>query len=201
MRHASMSIFLIVMISMCTGCAVGQKIHISQQQQNVQKVHDVYDIAIQVIDARPYVKSGKKDKSFIGIYRAGFGNPWDVNTAHKEALEDILLRDISSQLRAAGFLITHDSPQRQIIVEVLDYNFDCYANCRVWHKFTVRVKDSQGKTVAESDIFKENVVQGSAWTGPKASMEEQMPQIYANLLPTLILQNEKIMAALRKEKQ
>lgn len=40
-------------------------------------------VAIAVLDQRPYVRSGEKDPSFVGIMRGGYGNPFSLYTSTK----------------------------------------------------------------------------------------------------------------------
>ena len=181
-----------------TGCAVGQKIDLNHIPDPVSAISDGYSVSVDVYDVRPYVASGKKEQCFIGIYRAGFGNPWDVRTKDKVALSDIIKKDLLHELGQAGFQIAQNA-ERKIIVNIIDYNFDCYVNCRVWHSISVTVKDPQNQDIAFSEVIEENTVPGSALTGPKSAMETRLPQLYGALIRKLVLGNEKIRGALIKQ--
>jgi hypothetical protein len=62
------------------GCAVGQRYAYSDANLPLARVSSGASIGLGVRDARPYVVSGNKAPTFVGVMRGGFGNPFDVQT-------------------------------------------------------------------------------------------------------------------------
>jgi hypothetical protein len=82
-------------------------------------------VAVNVHDERPYVKSGDKAPYFIGKYRGGFGNPWDVTTQDKQPLAGLLQRDLATELQALGQrVVAPAEAARMLDVAIMDWNFD-----------------------------------------------------------------------------
>jgi hypothetical protein len=52
------------------------------------------------------VCSGNKGPDFIGVQKAGFGNPWDVRTASKVPLSEDMLASLVDGFKSAGFGVT-----------------------------------------------------------------------------------------------
>ena len=59
------------------GCAVGVQHSYSATDTKFDIIADS-KVAVAVHDRRPYVVSGDKAGNFVGLQRAGFGNPYDV---------------------------------------------------------------------------------------------------------------------------
>lgn len=196
MKIVVLRCLLLMVLIMGSGCAVGQKIDLNHISEPVTKVENPLTVAVSVQDLRPYITNGDKELSFIGIYRAGFGNTWDVRTKDKVAFAEIVKKDLIQSLRQAGFTVQDSGAERTVDIGILDYNFDCYINCRAWHKFSVTVRDAHGAVVASTEIMDENTVQGSAWSGPKGAMETELPKIYGDVIARLVLRNKDVLPAI-----
>ena len=88
---------------MLQGCVVGQSIGLPYEAEKVGNQRSI-GVVVEVEDRRPFVLEGSKDPNYIGHYRAGFGNPWDVTTESDKALADIMQEDLVQELDALGFL-------------------------------------------------------------------------------------------------
>ena len=66
------------------GCVAGQSLQTDYVAPEATAPLDGTSILLTVSEDRPYVKSGDKPPYYIGKYRAGFGNPWDVTTDNNE---------------------------------------------------------------------------------------------------------------------
>ena len=197
MNFLSLKIVIFTLFLLTSGCAVKQTIDFEQKNLPIENSGATYSVNVNVQDHRPYVQSGKKESCFIGIYRASFGNPWDVRTKNNIPVFEMIQNDLLQRLRMAGANVKTEKSERIIRVTILDYNFDCYLNCRVWYRLLVSVIDIQGNTLASDEISKEIIVSGSAWTGPKSAMEAKMPIIYGEMLDFLSLKNTKIWSAIK----
>jgi len=78
---------LLLAVALLSGCAVGNKINYTNAQLSV-KYPTKNRIALGVQDRRAYVVAKKKDGNFVGVYRGGFGNPFDVTTKSTNNLSD-----------------------------------------------------------------------------------------------------------------
>ena len=63
------------------GCAVGNKYNFSDVKADFQAAPaKVKQIAVATSDQRQVIKSGECTPTYVGMQRAGLGNPWRVNT-------------------------------------------------------------------------------------------------------------------------
>src|SRR4051812_18081252 len=88
------------------GCAVGQTYKYSDAPMSLEGVSSAGAVAIAVQDARPYVISGNKAPTFVGLQRGGFGNPFDVNTQSGGPLANEIRDAIARALKARGVSVT-----------------------------------------------------------------------------------------------
>lgn len=179
------------------GCVAGQSLQTTYQAPEAEVQATGPSVALKVTEDRPYVTSGDKPPYFIGKYRAGFGNPWDVSTENNEPLVDILRRDLAIELAALGHPVKDDVPaDRQLIVSIRDWNFDGYQNGKFWYELAVSVQSGTGEVLASS-IVKDNIgITGSLWTGAKGGFERDMPKIYPEVIRKTIRGNPEISGAL-----
>src|SRR5438105_3693248 len=63
-------------------------------------------LTLAVQDRRPYIVSGGKAESFVGIRRGGFGNPFDMHTTgHVPFSQDFRLA-LTPALQAKGYVVS-----------------------------------------------------------------------------------------------
>jgi len=180
---------------MLGGCVAGQSIALSYEAEKVGHQQAI-GVAVDVEDHRPFVREGTKDPNYIGHYRAGFGNPWDVTTESDKALADVMQEDLVQELDALGFGSGAASPNRSLLVEIQDFNFNAYVNGEFWYELNVTVFDENRGQLASSQLEDRVVIEGSFWTGPKQAMEKEIPKLYALMLKAIIRENQEIMNAL-----
>ena len=178
------------------GCVVGQ---------SVSPTYDVgpgatatgTPVALNVRDERPYVKSGEKPPFFIGQYRGGFGNPWNVSTEGDQPIASLLQRDLGKELQALGHpVVAQSAGVRVLDVAIDEYQFDGYQNAKFWYLFNVRVIGPDGKVMAQSAVQDKQVIQGTFWEGAKGGVEKKLPELYAGAIRKLVRDNPTISAAL-----
>jgi len=178
------------------GCVVGQ---------SVAPTYDVgpaaaatgTPVALVVRDERPYVKNGEKPAFFIGQYRGGFGNPWNVSSEGDQPLASLLQRDLTKELQSLGHPVVAQSPGVRVLdVAIDEYQFDGYQNAKFWYLFNVRVIGPDGKAVAQSTVQDHQVIQGTFWEGAKGGVEKKLPELYAGAIRKLVRDNPSISAAL-----
>ena len=79
-------------------------------------------ISVVVRDQRPYVLSGQTGPEYVGIFRGGFGRPYDLGTSTLKPLAYEFSQFIMSGFMAAGFK-TNDSatPDRIVSIDILEW--------------------------------------------------------------------------------
>jgi uncharacterized lipoprotein YajG len=193
------NINLLVTVFLVSGCVAGQTINMDYddlQQTESKKYHG--DIIIEVNDDRPYVLNGDKDPSYIGHYRAGFGNTWDVKTDSKEPLGIIISRDLQHKLQSLGFRIVSEGKNNKVlIISILDWNFDAYINGKYWIDCVVKVFDNSGKTIATHQVKNNGVIKGSVWVGAKYAFEKELPKIYSETIDKIIYEKPETLESLQ----
>ena len=70
------------------GCAVGNTYNYASRTPEFSTVSSIKTVAVGVQDRRSYVVSGRNTRHFVGLQRAGFGNPWGVHTTSGRPLAD-----------------------------------------------------------------------------------------------------------------
>lgn len=190
-------IILSVLLAGLTGCVVGQKIDTAYQASAATGVAQVNTATVVVNENRPYVLDGDKDPAFIGKFRAGFGNPWDVKTEGEIPLANLLRQDISAELNSRGFELKDDSmADRRLRISINDWNFDAYNNGVFTYNLVVNVLDRDSIALTTETFEGTKVVEGSFWSGAKAAFEREMPKFYAEIIQTILAPNHKVMDAL-----
>ncbi len=192
-------IILSALLALLTGCVVGQKIDTAYQASAPSGVVQTNTAAVEVNEHRAYVLDGDKDPAFIGKFRAGFGNPWDVKTEGEIPLAELLKQDIGSELNSRGFDLKSDSEaDRRLRVAINDWNFDAYSNGVFTYNLVVDVFDGDSITLTTETFAGRKVVEGSFWSGAKAAFEREMPKLYAEIIQTILAENGKVVDALVK---
>jgi hypothetical protein len=190
---------LLVSAALLGGCVVGQSVSANYEAGPAVAPKGMAVFAT-VHDERPYVKSGDKPPYFIGLYRGGFGNPWDVTTKDKQPLADLLQRDFAKELQALGYdVVVPESAARTIDVAIREWKFDAMLNGKFGYVLDVRVHGRDGRELVQSTVQDSQYIEGSVWTGAKSAVEAKMPELYAGAIRKLVRENSKVSAALATE--
>jgi hypothetical protein len=107
-------------------------------------------VAVTVEDRRPYIVSGDKAPTFIGIMRAGFGNPWDTTLEPAEPVAQKIRRDIVAEVGAQGYDIGQGDYTMDVVIR--EFTHDGYRKYTIRHSLDVTVSDeSQERTTTIED--------------------------------------------------
>lgn len=197
LRTRIVGILFVGVVTCGSGCVAGQTIAIDYAPEMGGKPATAVAVAVQAQDQRPYIVNKDKKPSFIGIYRAGYGNTWSVTTRDQQPFAANVARDVAKDLQALGYQVTDpSSADRRLEITVVDWNFSTYINGNIWYEFLVVATDSQGKELARSTVKDESVIRGSVWVGPKYAFERDVPKIYATAIRRLVRENPEIRGAL-----
>ena len=184
-------------VSLLSGCVAKQTIPYSYSPQNyaLQKINSLVEVSVK--DERDFILTQKKEDSYIGHFRGGYGNTWDVKTKGHVPLAEQFRKDLESELRTLGADGKNAGRKKILGVIIRDYNFDAYINGRFWYKFELSVRDDQGNLLAEEKIENEHVIKGSFWIGPVGAFKREMPVLHEQVVHSLVRDNEKILKALQ----
>jgi hypothetical protein len=182
------------------GCVAGQSLPTTYMPAPpTEPITDAnVSVKVTITDDRAYVKSGDKPPHYIGKYRAGFGNPWNVYTENDEPLASVLARDLATDLAALGYSVNPvASPDRAILVSIREWNFDGYQNGKMWYELHAVVEDATGNVVATDTVRDETAIKGTLWMGAKGGFEREMPKLYSAAVTRLARDNRVVSAALK----
>lgn len=202
MKRLVLLIACLMLVMTLGGClVVGQKVNLGSATTGVSAVDGsaYYPLSVRVVENRYFVLTGEKEPSFIGKYRGGFGNPFDVNTEGNVPLAIQMERDLSTSLQRNGFSVVGDGAERNVKVSIDNYNFDCMLNCQVWHLLQVVIEDNEGNALHGHTVNIESVVDGNFFMGSKHYLEKELPVIYAKMLQDIVRNNPDAMAALQRK--
>jgi len=160
--HAGFAILLLAL----GGCAVGNRYDYGSAISGLP-VSGSGKLAVDVVDARPYVLSGEKKPDFVGLQRGGFGNPFDVRTASGRPLAVEMRESIASALQKQGYVVVSDAEaaSRKMELRVFDWKTDVMMKMKTIYDLQLTVFDSSGVQIAQSRTKGEDVGSGGFESG------------------------------------
>ena len=93
-----------VLALLASGCAVGNKYRFAEVREDID-VSGQKTVAVASVDKRNTVVTGESPPEYVGMQRAGFGNPFNVTTESDLPFADAVSKSISSSLEEKGFKI------------------------------------------------------------------------------------------------
>lgn len=179
-------------IVLLTGCAVG----VTHQYDNVAPAiqtsgkTNAFSVAVQ--DQRPYVLSGEKPQTFVGLSRGGFGNPFDVNTASGKALSDDISAVVAKALSQKGAKVDvitvapRDQEKtvidnlvakkaRAVLISVSEWKSDTYMSVVLHYDVTVSIIDPDGRVAARKRVQGTDNLGSSGLNPPELSRQVVPP--------------------------
>ncbi|MBD9483945.1 hypothetical protein IB229_13255 [Pseudomonas sp. PDM14] len=176
-----LGLFVFALIS---GCAVGNKHSYHETLADI-KVTKGLAVAVAVQDQRPYVLSGSKTPTFVGVQRGGFGNPFDINTLSGAALSDDMAESIVRTFIKAGAKASvisvpqsvnksvlaegykEEKAKRIILFTITEWKADTMNNTALIYDMKASVYDSSWILIGESEVSGRDNLGGSAFNPPK----------------------------------
>ncbi len=90
-------------LALClSACAIGNEYNYNSAAPALEAEGST-SVIVAVSDQRPYVLSGGKSASFVGLQRGGYGNPFNVTTTGGQPFADQLSNAIAKALSARGY--------------------------------------------------------------------------------------------------
>ena len=195
-----------------SGCAIGNKYDYRSQTLDLP-VASGGSVAVAVFDQRPYVVGGDKTAVFVGLQRAGFGIPHDVETLSQGALADDFAATIAAALEAKGITVkpvtvapsindkkavqalATSGADKSLLVSLREWKSDTATNVAMMYDVKAEVFDGQGNSIAENAVVGRDNLGGDAWD-PPGHARVAVPAAYRRILETL-LSDPKIVEALK----
>lgn len=193
-----------------SGCAIGRKQ--AYHDGNPRIPRGSASVALVVQDQRPYVLSGAKRTTFVGLQRGGFGNPFDVTTVSGQALADDFVTSIARGLKRAGYRVlpvavgdraspaqvqdamARTGAERGLHFLIQEWKADTQMNTSLHYGVMVRVLDPRGQELGRAVIDGIDTIPGS-FMDPAGAAEESVPRAYNHKLQDL-LNNPSVVRAL-----
>ena len=181
-------IALVCVAAALGGCAFGQKITYSDTVADFEAKGNK-SVAVAVHDERPYVVTGDKQASFVGLSRGGFGNPFDILTTSGAPLSNEMSASVTHSLADRGFKAStvqvaasqsrratmeqlHGSgAERQVLISLKEWKSDKYVRTSLTYDVTVKVMDAGGEELATA-TFNGNEAIGDVHAAFRSKMEE-----------------------------
>jgi len=194
------------------GCAVGNHQQYSGQVPDL-KMTGQRSVAVAVVDNRPYVVNGDKDPDFVGVQRAGFGNPFDVGTDSRKPLAADLSANVVAALKQRGVateavVVKPGTPsdaalnaaaatgkERALVLELREWKSDTYTNTALIYDVEAKVCDATGKPLAAA-TKQGNDDLGGNFMDPAGHAKDAVPPAAKAILEGL-LNDPGIVAALQ----
>lgn len=179
------------------GCVVGQKIDLAYTPGTASTIGQGQPLTIAVADLRPHVKKGEKPPTYLGRFRGGFGNPWDVTTEGDVPLDQLFRIGLMADLEAMGFKAHEPQAPKTIKVEILEYDVDAMVNASFRFEIKTTVLDASGKVLFENTLKDDRAISGSIWTGGKGASQKNVPLIHAEIIRKITRENKDFLAAIQ----
>jgi hypothetical protein len=179
-------LLIVVCVVFLSGClAAGHDYNYEQISMDIPiEATEQESLILAVEDWRPYVLSGDKKPSFVGLQRDGFGIPFDVTTSSGKPMTEIMSAAIENGLQEAGYTVvsvsgnnnsvflvnaaTKNNASRIVVLKVLDWKSDVMWGVTLHSNLDLSVFDAEGKLLAESS--KESM--GKIFQGSWASEDD-----------------------------
>lgn len=187
---------LLVLFTLLSGCVVGQQLQLNSTPESAEPVNNGSQVQVEVNDHRAAVTSGKEKPWYVGKYRAGLGNTWDVSTEGKVPLALQLQTDLVEELLSLGFI--QGPSDKTLRVLIREWDFTGYQNGRFWYELEVTTLDSFGEISASATLGEEIPIRGTLVLGARGGFERDMPDIYARIVRSLVRDNQPILASLEE---
>jgi hypothetical protein len=165
----------VIALIVLSGCAVGVKHDYMLDSLNLEVSTD-NSIVVATLDHRNYVLDSRKNESFVGLSRGGFGNPFDVGTLSGNPLAADISYSIATSLgkdnidarvvkinpsqsvEEALARLNSEGAQRSLLLVLREWKADTYVNVGFNYDFDISISDQQGNLLLQKQYqAKENL--------------------------------------------
>jgi len=192
-----------VVAALCGGCAVGQTITYDGAAPGLV-ARAPLALGLVVQDQRPELASGMELPPFVGFFRGGYGNKFDVLTTSGRPLGDDFMHVIGRGLAARGFRVTNlpvvpmappaqivaaaaqSGTARVLVVQLGDWKSDTYIGTKLVYDVTARAFDvATARMLGEARVARSRDLGASFWD-PVGRAKDVVPAAYSAVLEQLL---------------
>jgi len=203
MKNRLLATIVMLVSALCLGgCAAGQQIRYHDTELDLGASGNA-TVAVTSQDNRNYIKNGEKERNYVGNFRGGFGNPFNVSTESGKPLADDTSSVICAALKKKGFVclpvsVEPNEPQTQVVdklkatsantlmlLTINEWLSSTFQNTGLSYDLVLTVMDSQGTRVVEKKIKGEDELGGSFWS-PPGHAKEAVPVAFKRKLELLL---------------
>ena len=207
-------LYLVLFVLMLSGCAVGNVYNFTDTRADIKySLASGKNAAVATHDQRADVVKEICDPSYVGMQRAGFGNPWRVHTASGLPFADDVTKAVAESLSAKGYrtipvfvmaadersrvmdLMRAKKADRNLLFIVKKWESDTYTNIGLTYEIELKVFDEKLNKLGEISAAESKTIPGSVWDPPSAARRE-IPLAFKQILENL-LNDQKIRMALQ----
>jgi hypothetical protein len=193
--------FVVALISGCTA-------HRYQDGTAELKATGGGVLAVAVQDARPYVVSGNKAPSFVGLSRGGFGNPFDIKTESGRPLAADIADSVCQSLQRKGFACSTIETQpnaaedaamraraveaggrrnatRVLLLVLNEWKSDTYVNTALHYDVVLTVLKADGGALATERVHGSDDLGGNFWN-PRSHAQEAVATAFKAKIEQLL---------------
>ena len=164
------AIWPIIIALLFAGCGAGNT-HTYHGANTDIPAAGTYKVAIATYDQRYYVVNGDKPADFVGLRRAKYGIPFDMETASGNPLAQDFTETISRSFAAKGFRATpvivyssdtnyktvkanlkQTGAHRLILLILYEWKSDTFRNTSLTYNVLLEVFDENGRLIAHKRI-------------------------------------------------
>lgn len=203
----------IVAVTTLAGCAFGRKYDYQTARPNISaSTKDT--IAVGVQDRRPYVVSGNKSETFVGLQRSGYGIPFDVNTASGQPLSQeianalvnafkfnqiaatpVSTTPLASREEILNSLLASGKP-KAILLTLNEWKTDTLVNTDVHYNLRAEVFDNNGRSVASNQIQGIDELRGGA--NAHQAIEKKIEELFAGQVSAALQETPQVGQIIQK---
>lgn len=148
----------IVILIFVSGCAVGNKYNYRVSEASLP-LKGTGTVGLLIEDHRPYVVSGDKTPSFVGLQRSGVGIPYDVTTHSGSPFSDEVYVLLSKALQKSGYTVIKilsqedlEKVNKMIVLRIFEWKSDIYMGITLHYDLQLKILNSEGSELAEERL-------------------------------------------------
>lgn len=180
----------LLLIALLSGCG-SQAFNLDYTPEQQPKMLNGYALTVEVLDHRPEVLDGEKPGAYIGEYKFS----GDVLLPERSLAQQLQL-DVQEDLESQGYKIMQSSISKALIISVQEWAFDDLDQGAFRFKLQLTVTDSNEIVLTTGEMAHGWRFDANPISGPKASIEENLPGLYARIIRGIVRDNQKVKAAL-----
>jgi len=167
------------LLLLAQGCAVGNKYNFADTRADLQ-VSSVSqsNVPVATLDQRQDILSGTCLPTYVGMQRAGLGNPWRVNAVSDLPLAEDMTKAVSESLAKKGFkptpvIVVHTlseetkqalaakQAERSILILIKKWESDTYMNIGLDYDLRLMILGPNQTVLAETSAAENKTIPGS----------------------------------------